>query len=163
MSPTAKSDSRTLTDRFALILGHWFGCGLSPVAPGTVGSLGALPLVYVLWPSSIGYAAVTLLVCGLGVWSAQRSADILAEKDPQSVVIDEVAGVLLAGSLVLDAPLWALALAWLGFRLLDIFKPGAIDRCQHLRPAGVGIMADDILAGLSAGILARALWLMLSR
>jgi phosphatidylglycerophosphatase A len=89
----------------------------------------------------------------LGVWASERCSEILADHDPGSVVIDEVAGVLIALGLVRFAPLWVLAAAWVCFRVLDITKPSLIDKAQQLRPAGVGIMADDVLAGLAAGAL----------
>ncbi len=138
----------------ARLLGQWFGCGLSPLAPGTVGSAGALPFYFLLAPlPAIAYWGVTALVTVLGVWSSQRCAELLGEKDPSSVVIDEVAGVLIAlGFLRGQAPL-ALAATWLLFRALDIWKPWLIDRAQYLPPEGVGIMADDVLAGLVAGLV----------
>jgi len=136
-------------------LATWFGCGLSPRAPGTVGSLGTLPLHLLLreTPSAVHGAAVAL-VLAVGTWAAQRYASERSEKDPQSVVIDEVAGTLLALGCVRHEPLWLQALAFLLFRLFDIWKPGLIRKVEHLQPTGVGIMADDVLAGLCAGALA---------
>ncbi|MEO8178296.1 MAG: phosphatidylglycerophosphatase A [Deltaproteobacteria bacterium] len=133
----------------------WFGCGLSPVAPGTVGSLGALPLHLLLReaPSAV-HAAAVAFVLAAGTWAAQRYASERGEKDPQRVVIDEVAGALLALGCVRHEPLWLQGLAFLLFRLFDIWKPGLIRRAEHLQPTGVGIMADDVLAGLCAGALA---------
>jgi phosphatidylglycerophosphatase A len=141
-------------DLLARLIGQWFGTGLSPVAPGTVGSLGALPLFFLLrhTPWAV-YWSTTLLVTMLGVWAAERCAELLGDDDPGSVVIDEVAGVLIALGFVRYAPLWVLAAAWLCFRVLDITKPSLIDKAQELRPAGVGIMVDDVLAGLAAGAL----------
>ena len=144
-------------------LATWFGCGKSPIAPGTVGSLGTLPLHFAL--RSLGPVPHTLVTIGLtaaGIWAAQRVSDSLGEKDPSSVVIDEVAGTLLAMGIArptgIVGELATLAL----FRVLDITKPGVIDRVQRLRPAGVGIMADDVLAGIGAGVairvVARWLW-----
>jgi len=140
---------------FARLIGQWFGTGLSPVAPGTVGSLGALPLFFLLRELPlVAYWATTALVTLLGVWAAERCAKLLGDEDPGSVVIDEVAGVLIALGCVQHQALWLLAGAWLAFRVLDIVKPWLIDRVQSLRPPGVGIMADDVLAGLGAGGLA---------
>lgn len=140
-------------DRLALLLGQWWGTGLSPVAPGTVGSLGALPLFFLIRDTHNWlYWLVTLSVSTLGIWASQRCSELLAEKDPQSVVIDEVAGVLIALGVVRTAGLPLLILAWLLFRLLDITKPWLIDRAQYLRPSGLGIMADDLLAGLVSGL-----------
>lgn len=142
----------------ARLVATWFGCGRSPVAPGTVGTLGALPLHLALRAlGPVPYAAAVLAVTAAGTWAAQREAERLGSEDPQSVVVDEVAGVLLALLIArgtgLKGELAAVAL----FRLFDIWKPGPVDRVQHLEPEGVGIMADDLLAGALAGLVAR--WL----
>jgi phosphatidylglycerophosphatase A len=150
----ATSKANTLANTVAT----WFGCGLSPRAPGTVGSLGALPLHLLLRqaPGALHAAAITFIV-GAGTWAAQRYASQRGEKDPQTVVIDEVAGTLLALGCVRHEPLWLQGLAFLLFRLFDIWKPGPIRKVEHLQPTGVGIMADDVLAGLCAGALAFAI------
>lgn len=140
----------------ARVVATWFGCGLSPVAPGTVGTLGALPLAYGLHAlGSVAYWTGTVLVTLGGIWAAERTAKELDEKDPQSVVIDEVAGALIAVGLAAPGGFWACLFALFAFRLLDIKKPGTIDAVQHLKPWGLGIMADDLLAGAIAGIVAR--------
>ena len=144
----------------ARVLATWFGCGYSPVAPGTVGTLGALPLVYYLHTLGIApYWLATVLVTALGVWASGRVAAELGVEDPQAVVIDEVAGVLIAVGL---ASGWAFrgglvsaGLAVLLFRFFDIVKPGPIDSVQSL-PKGWGIMMDDVLAGIAAGMVANA-------
>jgi phosphatidylglycerophosphatase A len=140
----------------ARLVATWFGCGLSPVAPGTVGTLGALPLAYGLYLlGPVVYWAGTAAVTLGGTWASQRTADELGEKDPQSVVIDEVAGALIAVGLAATGGIWACAFALVLFRLLDITKPGSINAVQYLKPYGVGIMADDVLAGVIAGVVAR--------
>ena len=139
-------------------LATWLGCGLSPVAPGTVGTLGALPLYWVLKRlNPPAYFAVATAVTGIGVWAAQKEAERLDEEDPSSVVIDEVAGVLLALGFVRGRSLRAEVLAVALFRLFDIWKPGPIRTAERARPPGLGIMADDIAAGVAAGFLARLL------
>ena len=136
-------------------LATWFGCGLSPLAPGTVGSLGTLPLFWLLSHASAPvYWLVTLALIGVGVWASEQTARALGDDDPGAVVIDEVVGTLLA--LGIAGPgLVAHIAAFVAFRFFDIKKPGPIDRVQYLRPAGVGIMADDVLAGVAAGVLVR--------
>jgi phosphatidylglycerophosphatase A len=141
---------------FHYAVATWFGCGFAPFAPGTFGSLGAIPLVLVLgWldntPISIG---VLLLLCVGGARSAHVVAQHRHDDDPGLVVVDEVAGVLVAWLFVAHGPLWIQTLAWLLFRLFDITKPGPIATLEHTRPIGVGIMLDDLLAGLLAGALA---------
>jgi phosphatidylglycerophosphatase A len=134
----------------------WFGCGTSPLAPGTVGTLGALPLYWVLRRSSPAvYLAAVAAVTGLGIWAAQREAERLGDDDPSSVVIDEVVGTLLALGLVRGRGLESEILALVLFRILDVLKPGPIGTAERARPAGVGIVADDALAGVIAGALAR--------
>jgi phosphatidylglycerophosphatase A len=146
-------------ERLAERLATWFGCGRSPVAPGTVGSLGAVPLHFALrLLPPLPHAAAIVAITAVGLWASEREAQRLGEEDPQSVVIDEVAGTLIAMAMTrrlgLSAQLLALAL----FRAYDIIKPGPIDSVQHVEPAGLGIMADDVLAGVMAGLTAR--WLV---
>ncbi len=145
-------------DRLAERLATWFGCGRSPVAPGTVGSLGAVPLHFALrLLPPLPHAAAIAAITAVGLWASEKEAQRLGEEDPQSVVIDEVAGTLIAMAMTrrmgLSTQLLALAL----FRAYDIIKPGPIDSVQHAEPAGLGIMADDLLAGVMAGLTAR--WL----
>ena len=147
--------SRTWSDQLVLLIGQWFYTGRARYAPGTVGSLGAIPLFLLARDGSkLSYWTLTLVVSLLGIYVSDRCALILEDKDPSSVVIDEVAGVLIALGCVAHGPNWLLGVAWILFRLLDITKPWLIDRAQYLKPAGLGIMADDLLAGLCAGGLA---------
>lgn len=140
----------------ARLIATWFGCGRSPIAPGTVGSLGALPLHFALERTHpLAYVAVTVGITALGVWSAQKTSNELGEEDPQSVVIDEVAGTLIALCFVQNQSLAVQALSVVLFRAFDILKPGPIDAVQRLKPEGVGIMADDVMAGLLSGVAAR--------
>jgi phosphatidylglycerophosphatase A len=146
----------------ARLIATWFGCGLAPRAPGTVGSLGAVPLHLLAGRLPLAlHVVVALLTVAGGTWAAHRYALDRGEKDPQSVVIDEVAGVVLALLLVRDLSLWWQLLALALFRLFDIWKPGPIRKAETLQPTGVGIMADDVLAGLLAGSLTALAWLAL--
>ena len=146
----------TPLDRVAFVIGTWFGCGESPKAPGTVGSIGAVPvhLLLVTLPLSYHWATIAVIT-GLGIWASQRISDTLGQKDPQRVVVDEVAGVLIAMACVRAAPpLFAVA-AFVLFRFFDITKLGPVGIAERAKPAGLGIMADDLVAGAIAGILAR--------
>ncbi len=148
-----------MTAKAARILGTWFGCGLSPVAPGTAGSLGALAVAWLLeqrlqWGAR-EFAVLAACLFAPAVWAAHRTALQKASKDPQEVVIDEVIGqwVALAGVAVLN---WK---GWLGafllFRLFDIWKPFPVRRAERL-PGGLGIVADDVVAGIYAALVMSA-------
>jgi phosphatidylglycerophosphatase A len=139
-------------DRAAFVLATWFGCGLSPVAPGTVGTLGALPLY--LWigphgPWAVGLAA--LLVTVVGVAASGRVARHRGLKDPQVVCIDEVAGVLVALTAARFEPGQA-AVAVVLFRVFDIAKPWPVRLIDRRVPGGWGIVGDDVAAGLLAAL-----------
>ena len=144
-------------------LATWFGCGRSPVAPGTVGSLATLPVHYGLKALGAGpHAALTVGLTLAGTWAAHVVARSTGDDDPSSVVIDEVSGTLIALGIAASSGPLGEFVALVLFRLLDIFKPGVIDAAQRLRPAGLGIMADDVLAGLAAGALVRAAFPLLT-
>jgi phosphatidylglycerophosphatase A len=135
-------------------LSTWFGCGRAKHGPGTMGSFGAIPvhLGLRLLPAPIHLAAIVGITAA-GVWSANEMAKAMGVEDPQCVVIDEVAGTLLAMGMVRNSSIGVQLLALGLFRLFDIWKPGVIDTVQNAKPEGVGIMADDVLAGLLAGAI----------
>jgi phosphatidylglycerophosphatase A len=143
-------------------LATWFGCGLSPVAPGTVGSLGALAVAWLLifragW--QMWYLIpLAILTVPIAIWSATITAEASGRKDPGLVVIDEVVGqwITLGGCLHLNWKGWLLAFGL--FRLFDIWKPWPVRQLEAL-PAGTGIVADDCMAGVyGALVLAAAGW-----
>lgn len=129
-----------------------------------MGSLGAVPLHLAL--SMLGpvpHAAAVVALTAAGTWAANEIARAEGIEDPQKVVIDEVAGTLIAMGMVSGSS-WGIRLLALAlFRLLDITKPGPIDSVQRLEPPGVGIMADDVLAGLAAGAMAYSVSALLGR
>ena len=130
--------------------------GRIPPAPGTLGAAAGLG-VFLLTRSLPGWLQLLYLLAAilLGTWAAARHARALGEKDPGSVVVDEFAGMWLA--LVGTDPSLTLALlAFVGFRVLDIFKPPPVRQSERL-PGGIGIMADDLLAG---GIVRAAIFLV---
>lgn len=132
------------------------GVGRLPFAPGTAGSLlGAalcFPLLTLPWPVYLG---ATVLLAVLAVWVAGRAASEAGEPDPAHVVIDEMAGMWVA-AIALSPSLYDVAAVFLLFRLMDVVKPAPIPRLERL-PGGLGIVADDVAAGL----LARAAWWLL--
>jgi phosphatidylglycerophosphatase A len=121
------------------------------VAPGTVGSLVTVVAIWLL-PFTTARLAVTLLVVTLiGIWAGSRVERALGRKDPGLIVIDEVAGMLLS-MLLLPRTIAVLATAFLVFRLFDIWKPFPARESQALT-GGVGVMVDDLIAGLYTLIL----------
>lgn len=133
--------------RIAYILGTWFGCGYVPYAPGTAGTLGAIPLYLLLRPHGI-YAVLgaALVLTVVGIWAADIVAKDSGLKDPQLVVIDEVAGVLC--TLAVAPPTWAgLIVGVVLFRVFDQWKPWPARAAERKLPGGYGIVLDDIAAG----------------
>jgi phosphatidylglycerophosphatase A len=143
--------------RVAYILGTWFGCGYTPYAPGTAGTLGAIPLYLLLRPHGI-YAVLgaALVLTVVGIWAADIVAKDSGLKDPQLVVIDEVAGVLC--TLAVAPPTWAgLAVGVVLFRIFDQFKPWPARAAERKLPGGYGIVLDDIAAGAWGAAIMEAL------
>jgi len=128
-----------------------FGSGLAPRAPGTVGAAVALlPWLALRDLSLAAYCAALLLAFLLGVWACGRAARRISINDPSAFVFDEFVGQWCALLFVGHGPWWSIVLAFALFRLFDIWKPwpvGWLDRNLH---GGLGIMADDALAGLMA-------------
>lgn len=141
-----------LRSGFLPFLGLGFGSGLSPVAPGTAGTLVAIPLYLIVALSGTAAFMVTLiLVCVSGAWICAATARQLGTHDHGAIVWDEIAGYLVTMALV---PLSFLnvVLGFILFRLFDILKPWPISWCDRHVHGGVGIMLDDILAGTAAAV-----------
>ena len=145
----------------ARILGTCFFLGNVPKAPGTAGSLGALAIAWWLHASygvpGAGFAVYAFLLLAPASWAAGRVAEDLGKpdsgkNDPQIVVIDEWVGqwITLAGATTLNWKSWLAAFAL--FRLFDIWKPPPVRQLERL-PTGVGIVADDAMAGLYAALV----------
>ena len=131
------------------------GAGYSPVAPGTCGTLVTVPLAYALAGLPVWqYALVVLAVIGVGIWAADRADRAWGTHDSGRIVIDEVAGYLATVALV-DRSHWApLAVGFVVFRALDITKPPPIRWLDENLPGGVGVVLDDVAAGvLGLGIM----------
>ncbi|MDG2321521.1 MAG: phosphatidylglycerophosphatase A [Rhodospirillaceae bacterium] len=138
--------------RLNLLLLSWFGSGYSPVAPGTAGSIAALPFAWVIaiyWGAT-GLAAAALLVFFIGWFVCSITPE--AKRDPGWVVIDEVAGQWLTLAVV-PPNLLLYGLGFLLFRLFDILKPWPIRALEKNMPGGLGVMVDDIAAAVYAGTL----------
>ncbi len=153
----------TMTQRPSLkapriLLATWFGAGYAPKAPGTFGSVAALPVGWIIAVSG-GWEmlfAAAVLVTVIGVWAADGYMAESGTHDPGPVVIDEVAGQWLAmvPASALGAPaVLGIALAFVLFRLFDILKPWPISWADKQVGGGFGVMLDDVLAGVAAGLI----------
>lgn len=147
---------------FAYWLATFFGAGLSPKAPGSVGSLASLviwaPLV-LLQISWQAHLATVIIVYVIGLWACQACAHFFSGKDPQAIVIDEVAGQGLA--LILCPPnIWAIGLGLLLFRFFDISKIWPASYVDKKINGPTGIMLDDIVAGAYAFVLMQLIFLL---
>lgn len=147
---------RSATDAMALAIATWFGCGYFPFGPGTLGSAAALLIAWLLhtklgWPP-IAFAIAAAVLFVPAVLAANRAASLLGRKDPGMVVVDEVLGqwIALAGVLTLNWKSWLAAFVL--FRLFDIWKPPPVRRLEAL-PGGMGIVADDVMAGLYGSLV----------
>jgi len=141
-----------MTNNLAFVLATWFGCGLSPVAPGTAGSLAAVIIAYFLpWPP-LTFALLALAITPVGIWAAGVTEKQVGRPDPGLVVIDEVAGQWLTLAAVSVINWKSLLMGFLLFRLFDIWKPFPVNRLERL-PGGFGIMADDLAAGLYGALV----------
>lgn len=174
-----KIEKKGVRDYFSLAV-TTFGVGYIPLAPGTFGSLvGVLIYLTIVWTqANIGiyfvangwrfeqisawFVAVNLILfllfCLLSVWASGRATRLFKDKDPQKVVVDEVMGQLLVFLFIPFGVQWFFVVAgFLLFRLFDIWKPYPIDSLQNL-PAGIGVCADDILAGVYGGVCLATLY-----
>jgi phosphatidylglycerophosphatase A len=139
-------------DYLALALATW-GVGYLPLMPGTFGSLVGIG-VYLLLGSLVPQVIGVLVITWAGIWAASRTERILRLKDPGKVVVDEVAGqmiALLPLSFVPGAGKPVIIVSFILFRLFDIFKPYPARRFERLH-GGLGIMADDLVAGVYGAI-----------
>lgn len=143
--------------RGAIALASFGYVGFCPFAPGTAGSAAAILLILpVRWTGSIALElAVVALVSVVGVWAATQTEAAMGVDDPGVVVIDEVAGMLVS-VLFLPTSWGVIAAAFVGFRIFDIVKPWPCGRLERLH-GGLGIMADDLAAGVYANLVIRVL------
>ncbi|RME09005.1 MAG: phosphatidylglycerophosphatase A [Aquificota bacterium] len=128
-----------------------FYIGRFRYAPGTVGTLLGIPLVYLLvykWWLTLIFG---VLLYWVAVWSASYMVELTREKDPEEVVIDEVVGYFLSFLLV-EPTLKAIMVGFITFRILDIVKPYPIKFFERL-PGGHGVVADDAVAGLMNAVI----------
>ncbi|HEY1213184.1 MAG TPA: phosphatidylglycerophosphatase A [Bryobacteraceae bacterium] len=142
--------------RLPIWIATWFGCGYFPYGPGTVGSLAAVIIAGALWrylyDGRLWLLVLILLFSVPAVWASTRTARAMEKKDPGMVVVDEVLGQWVT---LLGAPHQTpgtLLVGFLLFRLFDIWKPPPVRQLEKL-PEGLGIVADDIAAGIYAALI----------
>lgn len=170
------NSSNTFEQKVVFLVATFFGAGLAPFAPGTFGSAAGVMvfLGFVTLPTGL-YALTVLTLFALGVWAADRAEGIFRRHDDGRIVIDEVVGQLLTLSpLLWSAQLlrageqifrgwefWLLlSVGFLMFRVLDILKPGPIRKAEQF-VGGLGVMLDDVVAGIFGAVVMGVLLLVL--
>lgn len=135
-------------------LATWFGAGLIKPAPGTWGTIGALPfgIALMLYGGLIPLLAATLIVFVTGLWAAKYFERMVREKDSGMVVIDEVVGIWIALIPASLTPL-SIGLAFVLFRLFDILKPWPVNWLDKRFHGPWGVMLDDVMAGIYAALV----------
>lgn len=146
--------------RLILVAATGCGLGLSPKAPGTFGTLAALPLIWgaAFLPPATG---MFLLICFIlaAVFVADQAEKILDQKDPGAIVIDEMAGYWVTMCLV--PVTWVtLGIGFVAFRCFDIFKCPPVRYFEKKFTGGAGVVLDDIMAGVLAALAVKCLYLM---
>ncbi|MFM8270091.1 MAG: phosphatidylglycerophosphatase A [Pseudomonadota bacterium] len=127
--------------------------GYFPIAPGTAGSLAALILIWYLRSFSwivLLFTAVALLV--MGIWAAGETCQILKKKDASQVVMDEIVGMMITVIGLPLTPYWLLV-GFFVFRILDIVKPSPAKYFDEKVAGGLGVMMDDVVAGIYGNII----------
>ncbi|NNG00427.1 MAG: phosphatidylglycerophosphatase A [Desulfobacteraceae bacterium] len=138
-----------------LFLAWGFYSGKIPKAPGTFGSLAALPFCFLLsvLPTYASIAVIIIFV-GIAVWIAGNAEKLLNEKDPGSIVIDEIAGMFVVFMGLPFTP-GIIAGGFVLFRVLDILKPIPIRTIERRLSGGTAIVMDDVAAGVMVNLLLR--------
>lgn len=146
------TSKQILTDP-VLFLAFGFGAGLAKKAPGTIGTIIAIPVYLMLIQGNlVYYSLATILVILSGIWICGSAAEKLGEHDFSGIVWDEIAGYLVT--------MWLVPYSWqtivsgfILFRVFDIFKPWPINWIDTKVHNGLGIMLDDLIAGCFAGLI----------
>ena len=143
--------------RFIFLLATGFGVGYSPIAPGTLGTLLAIPIYYFLSEMSFPLYELTLITFFfLSSWISERAEKYLGRRDDPRIVIDEMMGFFITMLWVTKAPFFILV-GFILFRFFDILKPFPIRRFEKVR-GGFGVVLDDVMAGIYANIILHVLY-----
>jgi phosphatidylglycerophosphatase A len=144
--------------KLAILIATFGGIGYAPVAPGTMGTLAAVPLfpllAHVRTTAPVAHVLAILALVAGAVWAAGAASRAFGEPDSGRIVIDEVAGYV-AATAFLDFTWLTAALAFALFRLFDVMKPFPISWIDRHVHGGLGVVGDDVLAGILAGIATR--------
>ena len=131
------------------------GVGYLPLIPGTFGSLVGVGIFLLLSQTPTGLVVSILAVTFAGIWAGSRTEELAGRKDPGKIVVDEVAGQLIALLPLVFFAQWSIAaviISFVLFRFFDIVKPYPANRFQELK-GGLGIMCDDLVAGVYAAVI----------
>ena len=140
-------------NRFFLLFATGFGVGYSPIVPGTLGTLLAIPLY--LFLSEIPSPIYELTLMGfffLSVWISERAEQFFGKKDDRRIVIDEIMGFFIT-MLWLEKSLFVIIMGFILFRFFDILKPFPLRNLEKRWRGGYGVVLDDVVAGIYANIL----------
>ncbi|MCX7987908.1 MAG: phosphatidylglycerophosphatase A [Thermodesulfovibrio sp.] len=144
---------------FYRIISTVFFIGYFPFAPGTIASLFAMLTLFFFKPSDICISLMLLVTFILGLISSNKMEKQTNSRDPSYVVIDEFAGYLMA-MILIPITIQNLLLAFIFFRFFDILKPPPIKQIEKIFKGGLGIMMDDIIAGVISNFLLRILLIL---
>ena len=148
-------------NKFFLFLATGFGVGYSPIAPGTLGSLVAIPIYYFLSEIPSPLYEITLIgFFFLSVWISENAEIFFGKKDDQRIVIDEMVGFLIT-MLWVPKTLPFIIIGFFLFRFFDILKPFPIRCMERKLKGGYGVVLDDVMAGVYANIVLRLVLLAL--
>jgi phosphatidylglycerophosphatase A len=152
--PPYPSEKRCfLSEKFIKVVATGFGSGFVPFAPGTAGTVVAIPIYLIFSPLSWPlYLLSALALTFLAIYVSQEAEKIFRKKDASQIVIDEIAGFLWTMFLVTPSALHVM-LGFIFFRLFDIVKPFPARLFQNRLPGGYGIVLDDVVAGIYANLL----------
>lgn len=153
MRPFKQPPARVVFGNPAHFLAFGFGSGLSPIAPGTAGTLAAIPIYLLLrLLPQYAYIGLTLLALVVGFWICGRSSRLLGVHDHRGIVWDEIVGYLITMAWAPQGWIWVI-LGFLIFRVFDVLKPWPANWADRRLHGGVGIVMDDVFAGIYALIV----------
>ena len=149
--------SLSISDKFILFLATGFGSGFAPKAPGTVGTVVAiLPFLLLQQLSELSYLVIVVISAVLGIYLCNKADELLQSHDNKAIVWDEFCGLWITLFMVPQGWQWLL-LGFLLFRLFDILKPFPISLLDKHVKGGLGVMVDDLVAGLFAFLILQSI------